>query len=252
MVVMPVRRRQRGFTLVELLVVISILSLLLSMLVPTLQRARVLTVRAVCATRVKAILSGSFSYAGENRDFFPARDGPYLPHVMYQTNASPRVSFDLHKTFFTPYVPTPISRQIVSGSTSYVVSEAESAMFCPGPIKRVRGPEVPGWNSLSGYAYHYSTYQYFNFEPSSGRALVPEGSLPLLRHQNAPSKYALWSCLTVDKRVAYLGHDVPEKPFLPSGMTGGFVNGSVGWIEWDYCEPYWNDDGQDFWWPMPR
>ena len=45
-------RRMRGFTLIELLVVIAIISLLVSILIPSLKRAKELARRAVCASNL--------------------------------------------------------------------------------------------------------------------------------------------------------------------------------------------------------
>jgi len=72
---MPLRRK--GFSLVELLVVVGIIALLLSILTPALTRAKWLTRRAVCASRLHNIGRGVGSYAAENRDivFFCRRSG---------------------------------------------------------------------------------------------------------------------------------------------------------------------------------
>lgn len=58
----------KGFTLVELLVVISIIALLLAVLIPALQRARAQSQKVVCATRMKqtgvAQIAWSFDHGG--------------------------------------------------------------------------------------------------------------------------------------------------------------------------------------------
>ena len=48
-------RRGRAFTLVELLIVVAILALLLSLLAPTMKRAKVLAALAVCKGQMKQI-----------------------------------------------------------------------------------------------------------------------------------------------------------------------------------------------------
>ncbi|MEN6383653.1 MAG: prepilin-type N-terminal cleavage/methylation domain-containing protein [Phycisphaerales bacterium] len=48
-------KKVRGFTLVELLVVISIIAVLLAVLIPSLQKAREIAKRAICATQIKQI-----------------------------------------------------------------------------------------------------------------------------------------------------------------------------------------------------
>jgi len=64
-------RRVPGFSLVELLVVIAIITLLVSILIPTLNRAKDLAKKAVCASNQKALGDALAQYAADNRHFFP-------------------------------------------------------------------------------------------------------------------------------------------------------------------------------------
>ncbi|MDD5458783.1 MAG: type II secretion system protein [Phycisphaerae bacterium] len=61
----------KAFTLVELLVVISIIALLLALLMPTLQQARSQAKRAVCASQLKQIGLTIFLYGYDNNDKTP-------------------------------------------------------------------------------------------------------------------------------------------------------------------------------------
>ncbi len=58
----------RGFTLVELLVVISIIALLMAILMPALSRAREQGRRIHCATNLKNLTAAWFMYAGDSDD----------------------------------------------------------------------------------------------------------------------------------------------------------------------------------------
>jgi prepilin-type N-terminal cleavage/methylation domain-containing protein len=87
----PTRGRHvAGFTLVELLVVIGIIALLISMLLPALNKAREAAKRANCLSNLRQIHQAFAIYAVHHRDFAPlgCRDGgdPDSPGPVYQFN----------------------------------------------------------------------------------------------------------------------------------------------------------------------
>ncbi len=65
-------KRRPGFTLVELLVVISIIALLISILLPALAKAKSAANAVVCSTHIRSLSQACMVYAQENRGFFPA------------------------------------------------------------------------------------------------------------------------------------------------------------------------------------
>ncbi|MCK4624503.1 MAG: type II secretion system protein [Phycisphaerae bacterium] len=64
-------KRTKGFTLVELLVVVAIIALLVSILLPTLGRAKELAKQALCGANLNGVGKGILLYQSENDDCPP-------------------------------------------------------------------------------------------------------------------------------------------------------------------------------------
>ncbi len=73
--------RSVAFTLIELLVVVAIIALLISILLPSLARAREQTKATKCLANLRTMVQGVISYTSEERDFLP---GPLHPAI-YRT-----------------------------------------------------------------------------------------------------------------------------------------------------------------------
>src|SRR5947209_2320651 len=65
------RKQPTGFTLVELLVVIGIIALLISILLPSLSRARETANRVKCGSNLRQIGQAMMLYANENQGSYP-------------------------------------------------------------------------------------------------------------------------------------------------------------------------------------
>jgi prepilin-type N-terminal cleavage/methylation domain-containing protein len=66
-----INRNTRGFTLVELLVVIGIIALLVSMLLPSLRKAQASAERVKCMSNQRQLTTAVRMYAADNKDVIP-------------------------------------------------------------------------------------------------------------------------------------------------------------------------------------
>lgn len=67
--------RNAGFSLIEVLVVISVITLLLGLLLPALRRAKAVAEQAVCKSRLRQWALAFGMYAEQNDGFYPHIDG---------------------------------------------------------------------------------------------------------------------------------------------------------------------------------
>jgi prepilin-type N-terminal cleavage/methylation domain-containing protein len=70
-------KRSKVFTLVELLVVVAIISILIAMLAPTINRARESAKQASCKASLRGIGQSLITYASDNKDRFPRFQNEY-------------------------------------------------------------------------------------------------------------------------------------------------------------------------------
>src|SRR4030042_1904586 len=98
-------RHKRGFTLIELLVVIAIIALLLSILMPALQKVKKQAQATTCLNNLKQIGMAAELYAGDNDWMIPrgsTRSNPiwvmqFLPYVGQRYNEGDYKSVKIYK-----------------------------------------------------------------------------------------------------------------------------------------------------------
>lgn len=162
-------RAGRAFTLIELLVVVAIITLLISILLPSLQRSREHATRALCLSNMHH-LSHSFGlYAHDHGGFLPPMmiGGPVDSYGRYANKGGMGLMLE-----WMVY-PDGVGGW---GPSEYVHSL--DLLFCPGDFlyspERFHGtglgPSLPGDGNLryTGYQYLYVTKESHN-DPSSDR-----------------------------------------------------------------------------------
>ena len=155
------RFARRGFTLIELLVVIAIIAILMSILLPSLQKAREITRRVVCTANVRHVGLAILVYSSDNEDMGPAyaTDGSDCPSPGYSGFA------DWNLVFFggseeggrwyggSTRSETPGRRKLRSYATAEV-------FLCPSDTGKTPPPEPYRWYDWTGSSYFYNACWY--------------------------------------------------------------------------------------------
>ncbi|MHC4985057.1 MAG: type II secretion system protein [Planctomycetota bacterium] len=144
----------RGFTLIELMLVISIIALLATLLLPALSRARQLARSAVCLNNVRRLAASGQLYLAENRQtFFPFRmktnlDGTTFINKYGRTK--PRWQWFLDQGAGPVIDPAPYNGMTFGDSDTREMTN--DYFMCPS----LRGPyERDIRNGAYGYNYQY-------------------------------------------------------------------------------------------------
>ncbi len=158
--------RARGFTLVELLVVISIIALLIALLLPALAKARHLALRVTCSVNLRSLGLGCAEYAQEYYNSYPPAKGLALNPVPYSwpfgdlagaygQAGAPAVDafypWGLGLLYFTKTINTPTIYYCPEGD---YFTPQNTPNYYIGNLGKPGGP--PNYQSVYlGYCYYY-------------------------------------------------------------------------------------------------
>lgn len=192
------RGPHRGFTLVEMLLVVAVIALLIALLLPSMQMAREMSRRAKCLTQQHMITIGAINYATNN--------GGRTPTI---------TTWAMH--YLTDHIETAAPND--ARPTLLRLTNSIDAYYCPS--HEALSPTTPGvsWNAPGDLTvYRYMSYGPIGIWNQSVNLTVnwPKHyvGLPVwagptpLKQGNRPtrlSKYAANIALTTDSQIAWYG-----------------------------------------------
>jgi prepilin-type N-terminal cleavage/methylation domain-containing protein len=137
-----VSNRKAGFTLVELLVVIGIIALLISILLPSLQKSREQATKVQCASNMRQWGAGLQMYVNANKGFYPY-NGPAIPGVCPVPGRDISWNSTIMQEFFETYL---IKNKTVGER------QTDNVLYCPSQDwHRMSQNDPTGTGGLVGF-----------------------------------------------------------------------------------------------------
>jgi prepilin-type N-terminal cleavage/methylation domain-containing protein len=202
--------KRHGFTLVELLVVISIVVILIALLLPALARAKRLAERIQCASNLHQIGTALHEYANENSGQYPMTDMwtyPFCNSAIFPNESYPVAGLGM--LFYDSFGVA--NNQMVNPRPGIFSPTATglSVCYCPEPGSGISQQyELP----LSGHPVRGQTTTY------NAQGFVTQWWFSL--------GYSYWVDAGIDYKPAYdAGAVLYGKPSTPSGTMN---NGNLG------------------------
>jgi prepilin-type N-terminal cleavage/methylation domain-containing protein/prepilin-type processing-associated H-X9-DG protein len=166
-----VGRGRFGFTLVELLVVIGIIALLISILLPSLSRAREQSRQVKCLSNLRQIGIASVAYANNNKGYYP--------------RPSPIGSYEEMDA-----IHWELDRDPNQSSLAYYIGK-------PFPVEVFRCPSDDVMNRARGsgnniYRYSYVMNYFFRFDKNGFLSTNPNVRPPNTTQVVNPTQKCLW------------------------------------------------------------
>lgn len=203
-------RKSRGFTLVELLVVIGIIALLISILLPSLAKARQYAINIQCEANLRSIGQGLLFYANDHKGKVPGADnGAWEDMWPYQV------------TNYLGQQMTPTGDQWKNVTGSYA------------PVLRCPEAPIEGLSIAWNGGFHYT---------GNVRAMHSANQWDGLNQRNLPpyplatpdssSKMLMWDgpIVTTSDWPSWsaMGNNVPQRNWF---ITWGYANPN-NWVNW--------------------
>ena len=202
-------RSRPGFTLVELLVVVAILSLLAALLLPAMRSAMQIARNTACVNNLKQVGLGYATYAGDASDMWPdfgaANLAVHDPYFSARRNSSMIVS-----TLNDPVAGTTHNRFDLRPVLGEYLGETLDVMICPLGAESFRTHPAQRWNihttwsNISAFGVHTA----YTLYPSSHVANFWMSTQPGKQMRKVGQGFTLSKGTGAGKRFHVLAGDV--------------------------------------------
>jgi len=211
-------RRHRAFTLIELLIVVSIIALLAAILLPNLRRARDQARAVACRSNIRQLHLANSSYALENNDLYvPAAsdmvNGFGGRHRWHGTRLADAVDPDPVRNTFDPELG-PLAGALLDGAIK----------ACPQRTEFVTSGAANAFEAGCG-GYGYNLYGIGGRFYAAGWSAAQVG-------QGAPFQLGWWTSRVQNPAQVVMFTDTAYR--VQSGPSGSYL------IEYSFSEPPWS------------
>ena len=139
---------ERGFTLIEMMIVVAIIAILVAILVPNFMRARAQAQTAACEANLKEIATALELYQTDHQAY------PNVTSLTAVTNQEPNIGSYLRQTPIDPVAPTGNYQYSIANPTS---GSASYTIQCPGQHDPNTMTAIGGTAAKTGIQYDSTT-----------------------------------------------------------------------------------------------
>ncbi len=228
-----------AFTLIELLVVMAIISLLISILVPALGRAREVGRRTVCGSNLRQFGQAFLQYSGDYDSWFPAKpvannDNPSLQE---RRDAQRAGSADWGPNFsgmIRDIVERKVTRDPAADGFAPTPTYLPEPKLLVCPSDRINNRpfnDTPQWPILP-VSHYRDLPRTIIQEQSAGKTYVSYTYISLLRNDDKPEYFLMTDQTNLnDTSTAFLREFNPDDNHGTRGINVLYLDAHVEWAQ---------------------